>query len=84
MGFNSFDTKAPCKDCPDRHRACHDTCEKYKQFKDARRELFLKKLEYDRSCSANFRSASGRGYDGMMRAFTNYKYERKKKDEKGS
>ena len=20
-----------CKDCPDRHRACHDTCGKYKR-----------------------------------------------------
>ena len=25
--------KAPCKDCPNRHYACHDTCEKYKEFK---------------------------------------------------
>lgn len=23
----------PCKDCPDRHRACWDSCDKYKQFK---------------------------------------------------
>lgn len=22
-------TKAPCKDCPDRHAGCHGTCEKY-------------------------------------------------------
>ena len=22
----------PCKDCPDRHPACHDRCEKYKAF----------------------------------------------------
>ena len=22
----------PCKDCPDRHQACHDRCEKYKAF----------------------------------------------------
>lgn len=20
---------SPCKDCPDRHHACHDKCEKY-------------------------------------------------------
>lgn len=25
--------KAPCKDCPDRHAACHDKCEKYQAFK---------------------------------------------------
>ena len=22
----------PCKDCPDRHQACHDRCEQYKAF----------------------------------------------------
>ena len=26
--------KPPCKDCPDRHLACHDKCEKYKEWKD--------------------------------------------------
>lgn len=25
--------QGPCKDCPDRHTACHDECEKYKDFK---------------------------------------------------
>lgn len=24
----------PCKDCPDRHLACHDNCDKYKEWKD--------------------------------------------------
>jgi hypothetical protein len=24
----------PCKDCTDRHRACHDHCEKFKAWKD--------------------------------------------------
>lgn len=23
----------PCKDCPSRHTACHDTCERYKAYK---------------------------------------------------
>lgn len=23
----------PCKDCPARHAACHDTCERYKAYK---------------------------------------------------
>ena len=27
---------APCKDCPDRHSVCHDSCERYQTF---RREL---------------------------------------------
>ena len=25
--------KPPCKDCPDRHTACHDSCEKYKKYR---------------------------------------------------
>ena len=24
---------APCKDCPDRHEACHDTCERFKEYR---------------------------------------------------
>ena len=28
------DVKAPCKDCPDRHLACHGSCEKYRVFKE--------------------------------------------------
>ena len=27
--------KGPCKDCPDRHPACHDQCEKYRKWLDA-------------------------------------------------
>ena len=40
------DTKlVPCKDCTDRHPACHDECEKYKTFKqihDSKREAIYK------------------------------------------
>ena len=25
---------SPCKNCPDRQAACHDTCEKYKEWLD--------------------------------------------------
>jgi hypothetical protein len=25
---------SPCKDCPDRHTACHDSCDKYKEWKE--------------------------------------------------
>ena len=25
---------SPCKDCPDRHPACHGSCEKYKEWRD--------------------------------------------------
>ena len=23
----------PCRECPDRHEACHDSCEKYRDWK---------------------------------------------------
>lgn len=26
--------KSPCKNCSDRHYACHDSCTKYKDFKE--------------------------------------------------
>ena len=26
--------KAPCKNCPERHEACHDQCQKYIAFRD--------------------------------------------------
>ena len=25
---------SPCKDCPDRHTACHGSCERYKEWLD--------------------------------------------------
>jgi sulfatase maturation enzyme AslB (radical SAM superfamily) len=25
---------APCKDCPDRHPACHGSCDKYKEWSE--------------------------------------------------
>lgn len=33
---------APCKECPDRHRACHDSCEKYQEFKRWREQVLEK------------------------------------------
>ena len=38
-------TKAPCKDCPDRHLHCHSTCEKYIAYNKECEEL--RKLKYD-------------------------------------
>ena len=29
---------APCKDCTDRHTACHGSCEKYKEWRDSFRD----------------------------------------------
>lgn len=28
------DVKAPCKDCPDRHLACHGSCEKFLKYRE--------------------------------------------------
>lgn len=42
MGFNTHTPLGMyftcCKDCPDRHPACHGTCEKYKAAKAKYRE----------------------------------------------
>lgn len=35
-----------CKDCPDRHRACHDHCEKYQTAK-AENDRIKKLKRYD-------------------------------------
>lgn len=37
--------QSPCKDCADRKRMCHASCEKYKSFKDAQTEDWNKRLE---------------------------------------
>ena len=39
MSFNKYNGGYSCKDCADRHPACHDTCEKYKETK---KEIFEK------------------------------------------
>lgn len=36
---------APCKDCKDRHPACHDTCERYKAFKQPFLDATEKRLQ---------------------------------------
>lgn len=39
-----------CKDCPDRHPACHDRCEKYikaKQELQERKDMILKAMQKD-------------------------------------
>ena len=40
---------SPCKDCIDRHPACHDTCDLYKEWKRRLEELNKARKEYDRS-----------------------------------
>ena len=36
--------KPPCKDCPDRHVACHSTCEKFKAWEEIHRAQKEKEL----------------------------------------
>lgn len=39
-------TASPCKDCTCRHRACHDTCDKYKDYIEARTKEKEKYAKY--------------------------------------
>ena len=32
---------SPCKNCPDRYPACHDSCEKYIDYKAKRSEQYV-------------------------------------------
>jgi hypothetical protein len=41
----------PCKDCPDRHTACHDHCEKFAEYKAIREKENAARRKY------NFESA---------------------------
>ena len=43
--FNESAFKAPCKDCKDRHRACHDSCEKYKKARELWRGYVAKERQ---------------------------------------
>ena len=42
---------APCKDCADRHTACHDHCKKFKEYKAIREKENEARRKY------NFESA---------------------------
>ena len=37
MGNKKYDS--PCKDCLDRHTACHDTCEAYQTWRTRKHEV---------------------------------------------
>lgn len=38
---------APCKDCTERHTACHSTCDKYKVFKQGMAEEKAKREKWE-------------------------------------
>lgn len=39
---------APCKDCEERELGCHDRCEKYQTFREARKEFNRKVAEFNK------------------------------------
>ena len=39
---------SPCKDCSDRHTACHDHCEKFKEYKAIREKENEARRQYER------------------------------------
>ena len=46
--------QAPCKDCPDRRPACHDSCPKFRAFReywDGIREIRRKQEGAERCCA---------------------------------
>lgn len=51
----------PCKDCPDRHEACHDKCGKYQ---DAKKESFK---EYSYNKKKNMSAISSRMLNEMVK-----------------
>lgn len=40
---------SPCKDCKDRHHACHGSCDRYKEWKQRLEQLKYERREYDRT-----------------------------------
>lgn len=53
--YHSSVEEHTCKDCKERHEACHDTCEPYLAWKterDAIREKRQKQKEYERISKA--------------------------------
>jgi len=52
-----------CINCPERHTACHDTCEDYKKFKIERENANKKEREFmqNRDWDGNLRFQMKRG-----------------------
>jgi hypothetical protein len=60
-GFTSM-VKSFCKDCPNRHAICHDTCEKYQKYKQ---ELAVES-SYNRAMTGSI-GVYHRGYEDRHR-----------------
>ena len=48
--------KSPCKDCPDRHPVCHDSCEKYLDYRDKH----IEKVKLDNMHKMSFGMTTGK------------------------
>lgn len=59
--FNS-----PCYECKDRHRACHDTCEKYIGYK-AERKARAEEMERQNEIERYTAKLNVRNYDDYWR-----------------
>lgn len=56
-------TKPPCFSCPNRHEACHASCEVYTEWSNRRRAQRQEQYERD----TGERLADGRTIDSMIR-----------------
>lgn len=43
----------PCKDCPERHPCCWDTCERYMEYKRVKKEYDKEMRDMHSVCRAN-------------------------------
>ena len=54
MGFRDnikINNPPPCLNCSERHTLCHDTCNKYKQYKEINIEVSKARNEFKRKIS---------------------------------
>ena len=64
---------SPCKDCSERHTACHDQCQRYKDWKDEMEKIKQARAKYlddkNQECASlmrrrKLRQTNWRGYYG--------------------
>lgn len=48
---------APCKNCTERHLACHDECEKYKEWKAGENKI-KKKIKQENEWARSYKNAN--------------------------
>lgn len=50
----------PCKDCEERHTACHDTCQRYKDWKAYAHKIKDAKKTYEEDWRADYQEMNRR------------------------